>query len=170
MDPRTLPISYESALGAALVIAGVSLKNTMEKKGSDSMVGLVIFVIGWLIFANAITRNAANAFQATATFLPYLAAAIIVGSVVFLKQAMKRKSPKTLGLIGFIGGWLLLAFSINQNKSLAFGSAMLVFISMLLLLPKQRAQGLVDGPGWPLFVFAWVGLIIANADLLPKIQ
>ena len=166
-DPRKMNITHEAALGALLIIAGVVLKNSAEAmKQPDSVLGLAAFVGGWAIFANAVARNGANA--ATSSMLPYGAAAIVVGSVMLMKRAMKAGTSMQLYLLGFVVGWLLFAWSLQQNHMIAFASAGLVFASMLLFLPQQRKACVVDGPGWPLFVLAWIGLIIANSNLVTQ--
>lgn len=155
----SLPLAYQSAIGAVLVMTGVIIKNTSAKLEKASPLGPVLFVLGWVIFAYSVSQNPSN----NGNLFPFVAAAIVVASVFFVKQMPSRKR---MGMIGFVIGWLLVAWSLKQNSVLAFGSAILVFLSMMVVLPKQRKHDLVDGPGWPLFVFAWIGLIIANANLL----
>lgn len=171
MDPRNMRISHAGALGATMIIAGVVMKNSMEQlKKGDSTAGMVLFVLGWAIFANTISRNAVNSRfppGSMQSMLPYVASGLVVMSVMMMKKAMKNANAtkKKLYMAGFVAGWLLVAFSMGQNKGMAFGSVGLVFASMMYFLPKQRALAVVDGPGMPLFVIAWVGLIIANSDL-----
>lgn len=175
----------ESIVAALFIIMGVVLKNTVEQtmKGRVSenakryeMLGMALFVAGWAMIADAVSRNNANLLTRSteATLMPFLAAAIIVGAVIFMKQAMKKyandgptKMRKMRPLVlAFVAGWLLFALSFNQNRGLALVCALLVFASMLHFLPWQRKAGVIDGPGLPLFVFAWVGLIVANSRQL----
>jgi len=174
LDPRKMPLPYEAAFGALLIISGVIYKNSMQQMNKpDKNIGMVLFVAGWILFANAVARNDINlAFPSGSLqrLLPYASAALVVGAVMMMKKAKNDNGDKKkmkMYMAGFVIGWLLFAYSIGQNRPMAFGSALLVFASMMYFLPKQRANAIVDGPGLPLFVIAWVGLIIANSNLAP---
>lgn len=159
-DPRKMPLPYATALGAALIMAGL-----VADGGITNIVGLVLLIAGWSILANSVTRNASNVLLQSN--LPYIAAAIIMGAL-FAKKHFSNSAVKMLATAGFIGGWMLFVWSMNQHKEIAFGSAILVFISMLIMLPKQRLQCNVDGAGWPIFIAGMLGIVIANSDLLDK--
>lgn len=155
----------QSALGGALVIAGVVVKNSLEQLNkSPSPVGPVLFIAGWALFAYAVANNAVN--NGTSQ-LPYIAAGIIAASVLIMKQNMSGGTtipvPMNLLKLGFVAGWLLMAYSIGRHSTIAFVSVLAVLLSMMVLLPKQRAMNVVDGPGMPLFTAAWAGMIFANA-------
>ncbi len=155
----------QSVAGALLVVAGVVVKNSEEQLGRPpSLLGPTMFVFGWGLIAFAVSNNKSNKGKvAWRVFLPYLAAAVIVGAAMAMKQKMRKSGMVPLVLpVLFVAGWLLFAFSLNRNRLLAFGSAGLVFLSMLLFLPLQRKNGVVDGPGMVLFTLAWVGLVQAN--------
>ncbi len=165
-----LSLPNETILGALLVIGGVVAKNSEEQlKRAPTLFGPAMFALGWLLVAHAISRNKANKGKgAVKLATPFLASALIFGSVMAMKAAMKKKPAGTKGRVPmflpllFVAGWLLLAFSISQNRLIAFGAAALVFAAMLFFLPKQREKNVVDGPGMVLFTLAWVGIVYAN--------
>jgi hypothetical protein len=182
-DPTTLipynwSIEKESILAAVFIIAGVVLKNTEKQlKKPTTMRGPLLFILGWVMFANAVARNGSNqSGPDSRKLVPYLGAAVIVTAVMFMQQVMKKyasdsktQMTKMRPLVfAFVAGWLLFAYSFSQNLGLAFLSAGAVFLSMLYFLPKQRALNVVDGPGLPLFCFAWGGLIVANSTLFAR--
>lgn len=171
--------SAQSALGAILVIFGVVLKNSMEQlKMGDSKLGVLAFVAGWVLFANAVATSANN--QATSrggfgtdinVLLPYVAGAAIVFSVFSMKMvkkgtgSMADKQKRMLPyLAGFVVGWILLGYSLNAYRLLSAISVGIVLLSMIFFLPKQRKNCVVDGPGLPLFVLGWLGLVLANSN------
>ena len=136
----------------------------MENEGSGNMIGMALFLLGWLLVGYSISTTNGG------TSLPYAAALVIAASVMMMKKTMKEggDSDKMKYLVGgFVAGWLLLAYSIRTGQPIAFVAALLVFASMLYFLPQQRDKGIVDGPGLPLFVIAWGLLIVANS---PKLQ
>jgi len=151
-----------------MVISGVVIKNSEEQlEKPPSIIGPAVFLMGWLVFAYAVAHNAVHyGMEGVNALLPYGAASVIALSVLAMKAKMAGKSvplPQWVLQGGFIFGWLLLAFSIGRHQDIAFVSALLVFLSMMVVLPKQRALNLVDGPGMPLFTAAWAGMVYANA-------
>ncbi len=162
-----------SILGALGVISGVVIKDSMEAMnkngGSESMLGTGLFVLGWALVAHSISKSNGG-------YLPYGAALVIVASVMMMKMTKqnnntsndtKNSRMKKLALC-FVIGWLLLAYSIGSGRVLALFAALLVFASMMYFLPRQRKHGIVDGPGWPLFVIGWVMMIVANSPSLQR--
>jgi len=163
-DPLNLTSGDQGAIGAGLIIAGVIVKNSMEQmKAGNSMVGMALFVSGWILFANAVARN--TAIRPMGQYLPYLASGLIVGSVIgmkTIKNGPNKKERMMPYLGGFVVGWLLLGYSIGCCWEIVVPSVLLVFLSMMYFLPKQRKHNIVDGPGLPLFMLAWLGMIAAN--------
>nr|QBK86737.1 MAG: uncharacterized protein LCMAC103_00680 [Marseillevirus LCMAC103] len=158
-------LQTETIAGALLVIAGVVVKNSEEQlKRPPTMLGSTMFLFGWALLAFTVANNRSNKGGAAwRVALPFVAAATIAGSVMAMKQAMGKGKDVPMYLPAlFVAGWLLFAFSLNRNRVLAFGSAALVFASMLYFLPQQRIKCVVDGPGMVLFTLAWVGIVIAN--------
>ena len=71
----------------------------------------------------------------------------------------------------FTLGWLTVGVSVgmgkssllNRNTYLGVSGAILVLLSMLKMLPKQRELCVVDGPGMPMFALGWVAVVLGNS-------
>lgn len=164
----TSMFAQKTLLGPLLIIAGVLLGNAGEELGRPkSKIAPLLFAVGWAIFANALSSNAANrnAFSPIQQYLPYVAAAIVVGSVMALKAGGEETNKKPL-VGAFIVGWLLFAYSQGLKPNASYFAAFLVFLSMLYFMPKQRELKLVNGWAWPLFVIAFVILIAVNLGVI----
>lgn len=155
-----------SVVAAIMIVAGVVLENSLDQLNMDATVlAPMLFIGGWTLFARAVVRNRINVLTPQ-TMTPYIAAALIVVGVMAMKMLKGEGGvavPDIVPKLMFVGGWLLLAFSIGRHPWIAFGSALLVFGSMMYALPLQRIKGVVDGPGMPMFVMAWAGMVYANS-------
>lgn len=175
----TSPKFWNVFLPAMMIVAGVNLKNGsnqfsksngMPVNNSVMIAGAALFVIGWVGVAYNLSSNGGRK-SARSTYI-MLSSAAIVASVMIMKGAKYIvKSPpkwhKTL-MVVFVLAWLGLAYAVGMGKSqtakqLAWGSAILVIASMAAILPWQRANVVVDGPGFVMFGLAWVALAAANA-------
>lgn len=157
-----------TTIAAGMILAGVITKNTYEQLGESNEIseyaGPGLFVLGWagLAYALSMTPEGALAFNKR-TWIFFGCAAGIVASVMMMKEKMKNDEdvPMYLPAI-FSVCWLLLGFSMT-NSVLGLTAAALVLTSMLWTLPWQRKNGIVDGPGMPMFVIAWIIIIYANS-------
>lgn len=170
-----------SIIGGVGVITGVSLKNGLEqlkaaKPNFGTQFGPLIFGLGWLLTGLAI---AAPKTGTSLLKLPknkhgqlaMVASALIFFSVMAIKKHMLagQSVPKHL-LLGFAGGWALLALSLMMQAkfsqlSVTLGviTVALVLGSMWKVLPWQRKKGVVDWFGMPMFTAAWGCVAFANA-------
>ena len=161
-------------LGASLVIGGVVIKNTLEQlktpKHPLSKVGLGLFIIGWVIVAYA-TGNSGSKSR-NKMFIAFSSAAGIVYSVMSMKKAMASGMPMPMMYPAiFAGSWLTLGYTVGMGKGGFFNTstilgllaAGMVLLGMMVVLPWQRKNKVVDGPGMPLFVAAWGLLAAGNA-------
>jgi hypothetical protein len=82
-----------------------------------------------------------------------------------------EKPPQTMMI--FVGtftiSWLLLGYAAglgasNHGKILSWIAAIFVLVSMLGVLPWQRKNMVIDGPGFAMFGMAWVFLAMTNAS------
>lgn len=160
--------TQKTLLGPLLILAGVLLGNAGEELGKPkSKIAPLMFAVGWVIFANALSNNAANrdASAPLQKYLPYVAAAMVVGAVMALKAGGEETNK--MPLVGvFIAGWLLFAHSQGLKPKASYFAALLVFLSMLYFMPKQRELKLVNGWSLPLFVIAFVILIAVNLGVI----
>lgn len=168
-----------TSLSALAIVGGVVVKNTVKnliangklpKKGThfwvSTLVGIVLFVGGWVGMGWA-TVEATNGVNE-----PWIWVGIAgVVSAVLLQQAPDLfgfKAPTMLMATLFIGGWSIFGYSAagnDQNKLwLTLPAAGLVISSMALgILAWQRANCVIDGPGFPMFMVAWGLLILSNS-------
>lgn len=164
-----------SLLGAVLVITGVVLKNTFEQLKIPNhilgkVVGMTSFVLGWMIIAySTATATRVNPIK---TFLSFATAAGIVFAVMQMKKYMADGvSPPIIYPIMFAASWLLLGYTMgmgwggswNSHTTMGVLAGIMVLISMMGVLPWQRKKSVIDGPGLPLFVGAWVLITFANS-------
>lgn len=162
-DKRILAIS---AIAATMINIGVMVKNGMDQAGkanaASKALGMVFFVVGWFIMA--VVTGAVGASPAK-LLLSFVATVLIVVGVILVKEV------KNLSMIGgplFMIGWVLFGIVVGlgkptMGKTFGFVAAALVLISMVVVLPKQRKDKVVDGPGMGMFTLAWVLISMTNA-------
>jgi hypothetical protein len=143
---------------------------------TKKMIGMALFLLGWLVVAYGISIGPMGGYSIPATprtFVVFSICAAIVMDVMTMKQHMADEKdatspapmPQHMPII-FALGWLALGFFSGWNaltRIIGLASAGLVVVSMLVLLPWQRKNGIVDGPGMALFVLGWMGLALANS-------
>ena len=87
-----------------------------------------------------------------------------------MKQYMvKKQTPPMVFPLIFALSWIILGFNVGNHlsgnqKYIGLFASFLVLLSMMHMLPFQRINNIVDGPGMPLFVIAWVIFIILNSN------
>jgi hypothetical protein len=160
------------AFGALLVVTGVVIKNTNEQFGTskpdagehmipDPMVGMGAFLLGWVMVAAGVSYGRNN------TAMVFGLCAAIVGSVMAMKAAKQGgEEPNMILPAVFAGAWVLLGYFAGRNnftRGLGVMAGLLVACSMLMVLPWQRENNVVDGPGMPMFVTAWMLLVLASS-------
>lgn len=163
---------YLTLLGGLLVTSGVVAKNTAEQLDEEDgiiakYVGPTSFVLGWIIVAYSLSMTNARGYLAALnlnrrTIQIFASAAAIVVSVFMMKRMAKAGiTPPAIYPAMFAGGWLLLGYSVGNYYGMA--AALLVLFSMMGVLPWQRQNCVVDGPGMPMFAIAWVVLAVGNS-------
>jgi lipid-A-disaccharide synthase-like uncharacterized protein len=68
----------------------------------------------------------------------------------------------------FAASWIALGLLVGNHlpgkfKYMGLLASILVLISMMKMLPFQRKNNIIDGPGMPTFVIAWVIIIFMNS-------
>ena len=161
-----------SSLAALSIVSGVNMTNTAKQMGNlksgYGLAGGALFVGGWGVMAKALGSNAG-----TYTRSIYLACAMVVAAVAIQKaDALKYEVPyadKLMPLL-FAGGWILLGSSLflanPTSRFKFFGpiAAALVLVSMVKILPIQRDGCYIDGPGYPMFLIAWMMIVILHSS------
>jgi len=158
-----------TSIAAALVIGGVVVKNSGNKLGlKDHKVvkplGMALFIGGWIYCAYALSMGRAN------KLLPIIASVAIMGSVMAMKMSMdKGETPANIFPIIFALAWVAIGLGVGDHlsgysKYKGLIATALVLGSMMVALPYERKQCLVDGPGMPMFVVAWAIIAYMNAS------
>jgi ammonia channel protein AmtB len=74
--------------GSSMVITGVVIKNSLEQlklsESKMSMIGMMLFLIGWVVFGYAMGLNTGDD-----SHFVYLPIAAIIGAVMLMKKTMK---------------------------------------------------------------------------------
>jgi len=159
----------QTFIAACLVIFGVVTKNSFEQLGFPNHpigkpIGMGMFIMGWIYTAYILSINKPN------KLMFILPSALIVMSVMMMKQYMvKKQNPPMVFPAIFALSWIILGLNagnhlVGNQKYLGLFASFLVLLSMMVILPFQRTNNIVDGPGQPLFVIAWVILIMLNSN------
>lgn len=160
---------YQTVIAAIMIILGVVIKNSLkiftDKTVSDFMklLGVSFFLFGWIYMAFILSKDRSNSLVIIVSSLGILLSAMIMNYLMEKNLEINIILP-----IIFIVCWLLLGFSIGTHlkdykKYLGIFAGLLVILSMVVSLPFQRQNCLVDGPGMPLFVIAWFIVVYLNS-------
>ena len=159
----------ETSVAASLVVFGVIAKNSLEQMGMPNHpigkpLGMLSFALGWVYTAYILSVNKPN------KILFILPSMGILLSVLMMKQyMMKNETPPMVFPAVFASSWIMLGLMAGNHlsgnmKYIGLIASFSVLLSMMKILPFQRKKNIVDGPGMPLFVMAWVILIFMNSN------
>ncbi|GAG91878.1 unnamed protein product, partial [marine sediment metagenome] len=146
-----------TSYAAILVIFGVVIKNSFEQMKMPNHpvgkpLGMALFTLGWIYTAYILSYKRKN----KALFV--LSSLGVLVAVMAMKEYMsKKKAVPMFFPILFAVSWIALGYGVGQQltgnmKHFGLLASLLVLISMMRMLPTQRAGCIVDGPGMPLFV------------------
>jgi hypothetical protein len=158
----------QTSIASCLVIFGVVTKNSFEQLGFPNHpigkpVGMGMFIMGWIYVAYILSMNKPNKLM---FILPSVG---IVIAVMMMKTYMvKKQTPPMVFPVIFALSWIILGLNVGNHlsgnqKYIGIFASLLVLLSMMKILPYQRTNNVVDGPGMPMFVIAWVILSILNS-------
>jgi hypothetical protein len=159
----------QTSIASCLVIFGVVTKNSSEQLGFPNHpigkpVGMGMFIMGWIYVAYILSINKPNKLM---FILPSVG---IVIAVMMMKTYMvKKQTPPVMFPLIFALSWIILGLNVGNHlsgnqKYIGIFASLLVLLSMMKILPYQRTNNVVDGPGMPMFVIAWVILSILNSS------
>jgi peptidoglycan/LPS O-acetylase OafA/YrhL len=171
-----MSIKIESLLNilapAIIIILSIIINNGSNQldkaRGRPSsnhmfFLSIVIFIFGCFMLAVSLGKNVEK------TKFVYVSSAIIVFSVTVMMSIIKFKKSDNkniiMGITGlFITGLLSLGYySAGKNGMLlTLSSSICIIISILFILPWQRNNKIIDGPGMPLFTGSFVLLALGN--------
>jgi len=147
----------QTSIASCLVIFGVVTKNSSEQLGfPNHPIGKPVGM--------GISINKPNKLM---FILPSVG---IVIAVMMMKTYMvKKQTPPVMFPLIFALSWIILGLNVGNHlsgnqKYIGIFASLLVLLSMMKILPYQRTNNVVDGPGMPMFVIAWVILSILNSS------
>jgi hypothetical protein len=160
--------------GILLVLGSTVLYNTFKEMDALSLIPFVIslcaFAIGWIILAavlvhvGMVSRNLGVLISIGCISLSTITTII----AEYLK--IDLGAAKSILTAVYVLGWLALGFFVGEGlnphaKILGILGAVTVLLGQTVILPVQREEGVVDGPGLPLYTLGLGLLTLANADL-----
>lgn len=153
-----------TTIGAVMIVTGVHVKMMTKfyDKEQTSMLGMMLFLIGWSIIAMATTKGRSSKMNMVACI-------VVVSGVWLIMKSREEKQENSLGPMLFMFGWIALGLGVVQHKNgwmfklLGLMIPTMVLASMSYSIPKQRELAMVDGPGYSLFVGGWALLIFLNS-------
>ena len=162
-------IFLQTSIAASLVIFGVVTKNSFEQLGFPNHpigkpIGMAMFILGWIYTAYILSINKPN------KLIFILPSFGILMAVMVMKQYMvKKQTPPMIFPTIFAISWIVLGLNIGNHlpgnqKYIGLIASLLVLVSMMKMLPMQRKNNIVDGPGMPFFLIAWFIIIILNSN------
>jgi hypothetical protein len=181
-----------SAIGAGMIVLGsVMMLNSSDEGGT----GNALFLGGWVVFLFSLLNKEQEMLKSKD--IPYQGSmsqstfmGIIGGILIVFSELMLRQSGETIegGIEGLTGstpgilslvGWVVLSLSVASEPGtynprmekfmITIPSAAMIIYALLVLIPEQISSNDPVGPGVPLFVLGWFGLVISNSMVLPKL-
>ena len=159
----------ETGIASSMVLFGVVIKNTFEQlempnHSVGKPLGMGLFILGWVYIAYILSKHKPN------KLLFILPSIGVLLSVLMMKSYMSKKTaPPMIFPIIFALSWITLGFGVGNHltgysKYVGLLASAMVLISMMKMLPLQRKNNVVDGPGMPVFVIAWVIIMLVNSN------
>jgi hypothetical protein len=158
------------------VVASVVLKNGGSQFASKTGIplnetimtgGKILFVLSWFGVAYALTNGDISTDKNK--LIIGASAAIVISVMSMMKGKMMPIQPSWMKIaaMAFVVGWLALGYGTGMGKggfaiNLGLTAGACAVVSMMKVLPWQRMNGVVDGPGMPLFMLAWFGLAVVS--------
>lgn len=157
-----------TSIAAAMVVAGVIMKNTCEQMGQPFVIGkqagMALAAVGWLLLASVLATDR-RLFSRLAVYLAALAVLYAVAVACMAKGEGRPVSEFIVYL--FIGAWVVLGLILSSHFKGIYRFSGLLAASLLIgsisTLEWQRDLCLVEGPALPMFVVAFFVIILANS-------
>lgn len=167
-------------LGSLGVLSGLIIRNSAEQlkitgdfKTVDSFLSVyvapVVFVVGWAIIGYSValprsTKGLIGKFPLDRKTIQAFASVIgIVVSIYQMRQSISTGVQTNMIYPSmYVAGWLLLGHTVGSRYG--YLSSLLALLATILVLPFQRSNCIVDGPGMPMLTIAFVMLAYANSQ------
>jgi hypothetical protein len=163
--------------GVTLVNLGLAEKPTWAGLSNKTWLGAVSFIAGWVLVLASLYKYS-QASSLVRLFLVVAGVLVVLASAALVMTRVKTSLPgfvKVVAAATFVGAWLAVATltAFDSDNTLAkrkaeftYPAAALIMLSIMFVLPIQRAGKVVDGPGYAIFQLGWVFLALGHARIV----
>lgn len=166
---------FTTGLSALGIISGVVLKNTSKslddpKKTKMKTLGTGLFIGGWAAMAYSLRGTNWKSVKSVLSFVAIIFIVVVVMTMVNTMES-GEEVPMILPIV-FAVSWLMLGLSVGILQDGRFDkwsgaagalASIAVILAMLVALPWQRKNCIVDGPGLPAFTAAFGVIALVNS-------
>lgn len=179
--------------GGALISSAIVSMNTIPEKSTQKLVGIPLFVSGWILIILSFIRNTTR----NKKFKPFLISSSLVVMMSAMMARMMMESnysgpgmKVTMGV--FMLSWLVIGSMIGMKENsvnnthkdddgqldletmhedvhdktihlVGLAPPILVMMSMMIVNGLERPNNIASGPGMPMFLSSWVILSLVNS-------
>ena len=156
----------ETVFASILIIISFILKNSLIqlklKNDIFSIFTMILFFGGWLLIGYLLGKDREMPYGI------YIGTLLIIISCIMMNQMKANNTSNIVLSILFSFGWLLIGHCVGNHldgmiKYVGMIASVLVILTMIYILPYQRKNNIVDGPGMPMYVIAWGIIAYMNA-------
>lgn len=160
---------YYMASGALLIniseLMDKGLKQVNLNTEATKVFGMIFLIFGWIIVSYVVGFTGSVDIIRTPLAMLF-GAGIAVSTIV--NNEIKRELSKKISLASYIILLLAFGYTLGIGKpafSMLLGmiSVILIIVSNTYLLPMQREENMIDGPGMSMNVLGWILMIIGNS-------
>lgn len=158
--------SILQGIASLMIISSMHLKHGMPNK-NNKVAADILFYVGWICYAWALGTRGDNK-----TVVPnkLALAGLCVGALILAirmlrdeKQKENEKLWKGVFCSSWVGLGVLVAYDKDwSNRVLAIGGACLALVATISVIPKARAAGMSDHPGYSMLATGLGGLLLGN--------
>lgn len=174
---------WKTVISVVLMFIGMIIMRTPQQYSQSraqksnriwTYVGSLFFILGWLGIGYTLSLNDVGRDIVWNTKAYAVWSIIGINIIITIVDAWAKKTysarPKWMNYL--VGVWVILIIllgylaSVGRQKiGVIFGVIGMLFVSVSIisLLPWQRTNCLVDGPGVFVFILGWGGFILANS-------
>lgn len=179
--------------GGALISSAIISMNTLPSKGTQKIVGIPLFVSGWILVILSFMKNTTR----NEKFKPVLISSSVIVMLAAMMARMMMESNYSgsgmkLTMAVFMISWMVIGLMIGMKEHsvgnvhkdddgqldlesvnedvhdktihlIGIAPPMLVLISMMLVNGVERPKNIASGPGMPMFLSSWVILSLVNS-------
>lgn len=151
-------------IGGLIIIASLILDRGFTQAGKPipNSIPIITLILGWLIVAYSFMKGE--------EFKTKLIVASGILLILLTRMVLVRNTNLFRKILLAIG-WLIFAYGAAYDMNVftwergiwTFLATLLVLISSVFVLPRERDECMVDGFGMPLLTLAWAFIAYANS-------